>query len=156
MAKEIPLTGKCGQGKSVLVDDEDYSKYGSQKWYLSGGRYAARKTDQGIFYLHRIVMNAPKDMVVDHKNHNTLDCRKRNLRICTQPENCKNTLKCKGYYFDRWADKFNVQYRGKYYGRYATEEAAKRAYRLASSGLGLEEVKRKIEREFNVSRHHCA
>lgn len=132
----------------MLVDEEDYLKYSGKKWYLSGGRYAARKTEDGIFYLHRLIAEAPSGMVVDHRNHDTLDCRKKNLRICTQEENCRNTLRCRGYYYDKLNHRFNVQYRGKYYGRYDTEKEARRAYRLASSGLSLHQVKEKMRREF--------
>lgn len=45
---------------------------------------------------------------------------------------------------------FNVQYRGRYFGRYKTEQEARRAYRLAGSGLTLSEVKAKVRREFSV------
>ena len=40
--------------------------------------------------LHRYIMNCPEDMVVDHINHNTLDNRKENLRICTKKQNERN------------------------------------------------------------------
>lgn len=146
--KELQPTGGKGFGKMILLDDEDFEKYGHLRWYLSGGKYAARKSGRRIVYLHRIIMDAPEGMVVDHRNHNTLDCRKQNLRICTQEENCRNTPKCRGYYFDKWAKRFNVQYRGKYFGRYQTEKEAQRAYRLASSGLTLAQVKEKVQREF--------
>lgn len=37
--------------------------------------------------IHRIIMEPPDNMVVHHKNHNTLDNRKSNLEIITQHEN---------------------------------------------------------------------
>ena len=41
--------------------------------------------------LHRFIMNAPKGKVVDHINHNKLDNRKCNLRVCTQSQNTMNS-----------------------------------------------------------------
>jgi hypothetical protein len=44
-----------------------------------------------VLKLHRMLMNAPKGLVVDHINHDTLDNRRStNLRNCTNAENCQN------------------------------------------------------------------
>src|SRR5262245_39004982 len=39
---------------------------------------------------HRVVTNCPPDLIVDHRNHNGMDCRDENLRICTNAQNSRN------------------------------------------------------------------
>ncbi len=61
------------------------------KWRLAGGnggnRYVMTKT--GIL-LHRLITRAPLDKKVDHRNGDTLNCQRENLRICTQSQNAQN------------------------------------------------------------------
>lgn len=40
--------------------------------------------------MHRVITNCPKNKQIDHKNHNGLDNRLCNLRICSQSENLRN------------------------------------------------------------------
>src|SRR5690348_13254704 len=40
--------------------------------------------------LHQLIMDCPKDKMIDHINNDTLDNRKRNLRIVTKSQNLKN------------------------------------------------------------------
>lgn len=100
MAKEIPLT----QGKVAIVDDEDYDRINQYKWCChkrnNGGDMAVRNSSSKLgkrktIRMHREIMNAPFDKVIDHINHDTLDNRHINLRTCNQCENSHNTLKPK-------------------------------------------------------------
>ena len=91
----IPLT----QGKFAIVDAEDYERLSRHKWCAakSNGRFYAQRTENGrTIKMHREIMNPPPGMVCDHKNHNTLDNRKSNLRICTVSQNQQNRLPSTG------------------------------------------------------------
>jgi len=95
--KEIPLT----RGKSAIVDDKDYDYLMQWKWHAywnpsSKSFYANRMSSRnpgprGIIRMHRVIMNCPDGMYIDHINKNTLDNRKENLRICTKSQNAANS-----------------------------------------------------------------
>jgi hypothetical protein len=97
MSKEIKLT----QGQVAIVDDEDFERVNKYKWYAyydkRGKTWYSRRhvknTHNSTISMHRFIMNDPKGFQVDHKNHNTLDNRKENLRKCTHQENCFNRRK---------------------------------------------------------------
>lgn len=92
--KEIELT----QGKVALVDDEDYEWLSQRKWHTSGNyarrcyhyEYVDGRKKKIYVPMHREIMNADDDMVVDHINGNTFDNQKHNLRMCTHKENMTN------------------------------------------------------------------
>ena len=84
----------------AFVDDDDFHLLAGRKWYLlriknSDLRYATSYyTDkdgvQRTVLMHRIIMMASSDVVVDHKNRNGLDNQKLNLRVCSRSENLRN------------------------------------------------------------------
>lgn len=93
--KLIKLGGIYGLGKFAKVDDEDYQKVKSRKWFLSsyrnGTQYVrCRIGKDSDVRLHRFIIQAKKGQLVDHINHDTLDNRKGNLRFCTNRENQQN------------------------------------------------------------------
>ena len=86
----IPLT----RGKFAVVDAEDYPRLSRYTWFAEGtdkNCYAVRKAGGRTLKMHREIMNAPEHLVVDHIDHDGLHNRKRNLRLCTFAENCRNT-----------------------------------------------------------------
>lgn len=87
--RRIPLT----RGKFAIVDDEDYDRLSQHKWCAVDRRrqcYAQRKEHGKTIRMHREILQVPAGLVFDHRNHNGLDNRKCNLRICTPSQNSQN------------------------------------------------------------------
>ena len=91
--KEIRLT----RGRIALVDDEDYDSLNKHKWIAhkqSSGDYAVRSDyvngSRVSLFMHRIIMDTPQGLEVDHIDHNGLNNQKSNLRNCTRQENQRN------------------------------------------------------------------
>lgn len=79
--------------KVALIDPEDYDRISPYTWYIKKSRfceYAVRKKrasgKEFLIYMHRQITHCPNNMVVHHKNHNTLDNRKVNLPLMTPKE----------------------------------------------------------------------
>lgn len=90
---EVKLT----QGFVAIIDAEDFGLVSQYKWQAlrcPNTVYAVR--GGGKVLLHRVLLNAPDGMHVDHKNHDGLDNRKTNLRLCTHSENNRNRQKQTG------------------------------------------------------------
>ena len=91
---EIIIYDRKGNEKArALIDIEDVDKVKIYKWSLNGRGYVMCRINGKRISLHRFIMNCPENMVVDHINHNKLDNRKCNLRICTQSQNTMNKRK---------------------------------------------------------------
>jgi len=113
MTKEIQLT----KGYVALVDDDDFENVSQWKWCACENRnmvYAlhyfnnCQTGKKEMISMHRFIMGVPRNgYIVDHKNHETLDNRKENLRICNRHENAWNQkteeVKFKGVSFCYWS-----------------------------------------------------
>lgn len=95
--KQIALT----QGKFAIVDNSDYGMLSQFKWqYLPAGNgYAKRAVQIKLekhkykvitVLMHRLILNAPEGVEIDHINRNSLDNRRCNLRICDRSTNMLN------------------------------------------------------------------
>lgn len=64
-------------------------KAANPTWYARSS-ILGPKGRRSLVYMHRLILGAPKGMSVDHINHNGLDNRRRNLRLCSHKENMEN------------------------------------------------------------------
>ena len=118
--KEIELSkqGKY-KGKFVaIVDDEDYEWLSQYRWFVANPKngntqYCTTFINNKQKRMHRMILPVPKNMVIDHVNHNGLDNRRSNLRICTNKENLRNSCKqkhtstsYKGVYYNKSQNKY--------------------------------------------------
>lgn len=127
---------KNNKNLEVLVDDEDYEKLSKYTWFVvmkKSGPYIKRSEYYQPYngknfqvYLHRQIMNAPKDKVVDHINRNTLDNRKENLRLCSTAENVSNAKKR----IDNTSGYFGVYYSKDKKKYFSTIDSKKVTYHL--------------------------
>ena len=125
-----------GQTYDCLIDKEDYPKVKDFRWSLKGKNsfYIESNSYGKKILLHRIVLNAREKQYIDHINHNPLDNRKCNLRICTNQQNSFNK-KSKGYYWNKnskkWQAQISIDKTWINLGKYNTEFEAKEARRKA-------------------------
>lgn len=90
----VPLT----KGYVAIIDADDAERVLAMKWQASVGPtglvYAVHSQCIDGKYsklkLHNFLMEPPAGMEVDHENHDTLDNRRSNLRICTHGQNMAN------------------------------------------------------------------
>jgi hypothetical protein len=145
--RRIKLTG----GKYAIVDVEDYEKLAQYDWQLyeskSKNLYAFRYENGKFIKMHRVIMNAPAGVFVDHRYGDGLDNRKVNLRIVTRAQNQynrrkiskKTTSKYKGVHFKKDMNKFcaTIGLKGKktHLGYFDNEIDAAKAYDEAAKKL---------------------
>jgi len=89
------------KGQVAIVDDVNHGLLNAYKWHAILNRdtksfYAARNSPsvdgkRHHIYMAREVMHAKTGEVVDHINHDTLDNRQENLRVCSSGQNNANT-----------------------------------------------------------------
>ncbi len=146
MSKQIPLT----QGQVAIVDDSDFEWLSRWKWHTCrrktpngkiyyAGRWTSRKLGKPkLILMHRQILNATPQTLVDHKNSNGLDNQRMNLRECTSLENARNCQKHKGAskykgvcwhkHFGKWMVQIRVNRKKIYLGYFKDEVEAAQAY----------------------------
>ncbi len=138
----IPLT----QGKFAVIDEADYELVSGHKWFAHKPHqrpswYAnaniRRDGRWGIIRMHRVIMDAPAGMEVDHRDGDGLNNTRANLRLATKSQNMANRgaprankTGLKGAFpcGKGWMSRIRHQGKQIYIGFYATPEEAHAAY----------------------------
>lgn len=93
--KTIQLT----KGQVAIVDDEDHEWLSLRKWQAVWNKptksyyantWVAKNGKRQAHAMHRMIMNTVHFQEVDHKNHDTLDNRRKNLQNVSHRQNCAN------------------------------------------------------------------
>jgi len=127
----IVYSRKHNQEMLFSVADADLAKH--YTWYIGKGYATAVAAGKRTpLYAHRLLMNPPDGMQVDHINGVRHDNRRSNLRIVTIQENSQNRRSAKGYTWSTQKRKYKAQIvfnkKNIYLGLYNTEDEARAAY----------------------------
>lgn len=131
--KKIKLT----QGRYTLVDHADFEWLNQWKWHYDNGYAMRRDYSKGGVYalMHRVILNVPKKLETDHKNGDTLDNRRENLRVCTRQQNSfnkgpqiNNTSGFKGVFWRGDRNKWKVKVGRLHVGLFEDKTEAAKAY----------------------------
>lgn len=149
--KKIPLGSHSDIERYALVDDEDFESVNQFKWHASGEtwgiRYALRTAviagEPTPIQMHKFILGVGSGQMVEHKNRNGHDNRRKNLRPCTPSQNQagrkigkNNKTGYKGVYWreDRGCYMAQIYKNSKrhYLGRYDNPIDAAKAYNEAA------------------------
>lgn len=144
----IFLKRRDGTVFETLVDTNDLARLQAingtifSKWHNDTRDFRAMFSlgKEKKILLHRIILNAPPGLQVDHINHNALDNRQSNLRIVTNSENAQNKIGANRsnrfsrsigvYWHSRdkaWAAKIKINYKDIWIGYFDKKEDAEKA-----------------------------
>lgn len=141
---EVKIYRLDGSYEIVLISTEDIEKVNKYKWYLnnpSGNIFYAYTNDTSnndklkIFSMHRLIMDFPENLEVDHIDRDSLNNTRGNLRAVTSYENTMNrrvtsekVSDVKGVTWDKrsgkWLVTINADGKYMYFGKYTFKDEA--------------------------------
>lgn len=151
MSYSIPLVGRNGAGRLALVDEADLKRVSLYTWSLLTPNFACphgvyaqawitdREGNKRRTTLHRLIMEALPEQLVDHINGDGLDNRRCNLRLVTREQNQRNRRARNGSDYKgitrtpsaKWRARIEVEGQSRHLGLFETQEAASQAYHRA-------------------------
>lgn len=129
-------------GGVATIDEADLPIVSGYVWRGARNKrtlYAYTPTRNGPLAMHRLILDAPADANVDHKDHDGLNNRRSNIRLATDHQSAWNTRKqlrstspYKGVHYQRsrkrWRSAIRIDGRLVRIGDFLTAEEAARAY----------------------------
>lgn len=132
-------------GHAVLIDDCDRHLLAESSWYVKkcGGKnriryYVAQSSGGKELYLHHVICQKVPGLEIDHRNGNSLDNRRENLRNVTHSQNILNATTrpgksgfrgvWKGHRSPGWVAMGKRDGKRYSFGTHATPELAYQAY----------------------------
>jgi hypothetical protein len=139
-AARVPLWARRGVLRGwATIDAADVPLVAAHRWAVTVSGYPVARVGGRVVYLHRLIL--PGDGIADHISGERFDCRRANLRRCSQLENSRNCRPTKNRALykgvqrmpsGRFMARIMVNRRGISLGRYDTPELAARAYDRAA------------------------
>lgn len=137
---KIPLS----RGLFATIDPDDFPLVSNYVWHAqpstNGSYYAVTRVP-----MHRMIMNAPLGVYVDHIDGEGLNNTRDNLRFCNNSQNQHNTasrggssrFKGVGWVKARqcWEAKFTLNRKYYFVGYFDSEEEAANAYNVAIAAI---------------------
>lgn len=132
------------QGRYVIVDSADYEELMKHNWTVRiSPEYAVRIEKGKAIYMHRQIMRPEAGLIVDHKDRNSLNNSRTNLRVGTMSQNSCNrgkkqgcTSKYRGVYFfkreGKWMAVIKFEGKSTFLGSFDNEIDAAKAYDTAA------------------------
>lgn len=134
-------------GHQILIDPADLELVSQYSWTVTKDGYAKKYLEKSVdgkrmrrvVYMHRLILGAKENEIVDHINQDKLDNRRTNLRIASKSLNALNSSKTKSVTGFRgvgrnrqkgkpYVARITVNGRRIQLGSFNTAEAAHRAY----------------------------
>ena len=165
--KKLIIESKVHGTREILLEESDYELVTNVpwSWYLRKFKYKDKEkwygeaklsknlmlkykelfpdhyiAPSGCIMMHKFIMNAPKGMCVDHINHNGLDNRRENLRICSYSQNAQNKRRrvdsrsgYKGVY--EYPEGYTIKRKKKYIHTKKGKPTGKVSYHIGESKL---------------------
>jgi hypothetical protein len=136
------LTHPNGSPVEALIDATDFEAIRDKHvWVVERRRtcYVQVQLSDRKDYLHRMLLNAPPKVPVDHDNHNGLDNRRANIQVSTPRRNSLNAQLrrdnrsgFRGVTWDSTREKWRVEIAGSGIGRFDDVVEAAHAYDAAA------------------------
>lgn len=83
----------------IIVDNDKLEELKNYRWFINSKGYATCYVAMNKKYkqikLHRLVTNAPRQTIIDHKDKNKLNNQLSNLRIVNSTQSNQNNVKRK-------------------------------------------------------------